>query len=72
MSSTNMQYGEADATQPALNWLLIVSFLPVILVAGAVLIIAGGFNLSFFIPAVVVGAMLGMLMYISIRDRSTS
>lgn len=67
-----MQYGKADASQPAVNWLLIVSFLPVILVAAAVLIIAGGFNLSFFIPAVVVGGMLGMLMYISIRDRSTS
>lgn len=72
MSSINTRHVGRDPGQPALDWLLIVSCLPVIVVAAAVLIIAGGFNLSFFIPAVVVGAMLGMLMYVSIRDRRTS
>ncbi len=72
MSSINRPHVGSDPAQPVLNWLLIASCLPVIVVAGVVLIIAGGFNLSFFFPAVVVGATLGMLMYISIRDHRTS
>lgn len=71
MSSINTQ-GRRDPGEPVLNWLLIVSCLPAIVVGAVVLIIAGGFNLSFFIPAVAVGAMLGMLVYISVRDRTTS
>ena len=47
-------------------WLVSISL------AAAVLIIAGGSNRSFFFPALVVGVMLGMLMYVSIRDRRTS
>ena len=72
MSSINTRHVGRASGQPALDWLLILSCLPVIVVAAAVLIIAGGFNLSFFFPALVVGVMLGMLMYVSIRDRRTS
>jgi ribose/xylose/arabinose/galactoside ABC-type transport system permease subunit len=71
VSSINTRRVRRDPGEPLLNWLLIASCLPVLVVAAAVLIIAGGFNLSFFFPAVVVGAMLGMLMYVSIRDRTT-
>lgn len=72
MSSINTEHIKPDPGQPVLNWLLVVSCLPVILVGAVVLIIAGGFNLRFFFPAVVVGAMLGMLMYVSVRDRRAS
>jgi ribose/xylose/arabinose/galactoside ABC-type transport system permease subunit len=70
VSSINTQ-GRREPGQPLLDWLLIVSCLPVIVVGAVVLIIAGGFNLSFFIPAIAVGLMLGMLLYVSIRDRTT-
>jgi ribose/xylose/arabinose/galactoside ABC-type transport system permease subunit len=69
VSSINTRHDAGDPRQPRLDWLLIMSCLPVLVVAAVVLIIAGGFNLSFFFPAVVVGVMLGMLVYISIRDR---
>jgi ribose/xylose/arabinose/galactoside ABC-type transport system permease subunit len=72
VSSINTGRSGRDPGKPVLDWLLIVSCLPVIVVAAVVLIIAGGLNLSFFFPAVVVGAMLGMLIYVSIRDRGTS
>ena len=55
---------------PTLDGLMIISALPVVLIAGAVLVIAGGVNLSFLIPAVVCGAMVGMLTFISMRDRT--
>lgn len=72
MSSINTEHVRREPGEPLVNWLLIASFLPVVMVGAAVLIIAGGFNLSFFIPAIVVGATLGMLMYVSIRDRTTA
>ena len=72
MSSINVRSGGRNPGEPVLNWLLVGSCLPVIVVAAVVLIIAGGFNLSFFFPAIVVGGMLGMLTYVSIRDRRTS
>jgi ribose/xylose/arabinose/galactoside ABC-type transport system permease subunit len=59
-----------DPGQPVVDWLLLGSCLPALVVGAVVLILAGGFDLSFLIPAVVVGAMLGTLMYVSIRDRT--
>lgn len=56
--------------RPTLDSLMIISCLPVVVITGVVLIIAGGVNLSFLIPAVVCGAMVGMLMFVSLRDRT--
>jgi len=72
VSSINTRSGAREPGQPTVDWLLVVSCLPAVVVTAVVLIIAGGFNLSFFFPAVVVGIMLGMLMYVSIRDRRAS
>jgi hypothetical protein len=52
-----------------INGLMIASCLPVVLITGVVIAIAGGFNPSFAVPAIVCGAMVGMLTYVSMRDR---
>jgi hypothetical protein len=54
-----------------LDTLMIVCCLPVVVISAIVLIIAGGVELGFLIPAIVCGAMIGMLMFVSIRDRTT-
>ncbi len=51
------------------DMLIIMSCMPVVIVVGAVLIIAGGFNPGFAVPAIVVGLMVGMLTYVTMRDR---
>jgi len=51
--------------------LMIVCCIPVVAIAGTVTLIAGGIELGFLVPAVVCGAMIGMLMFVSIRDRTT-
>ena len=65
----------SDVTQEqprvTVDALMILCCIPVVLISGVVLVLAGGFNPGFFIPAVVVGAMIGMLMFISFRDRTT-
>jgi multisubunit Na+/H+ antiporter MnhB subunit len=59
----------AAKTMPTLDALVIACCLPAVLVVAAVIIIAGGFNPGFAIPAIVVGVMVGMLTYVSMRDR---
>ena len=56
---------------PMVDGLMLVCCFPVVVISAIVLILAGGINLSFLIPAIVTGAMIGMLMFISIRDRTT-
>ena len=53
----------------SITGLMIASCLPVVLVIGTVLIITGGFNASFTAPAIVVGAMVGLLTFVTMRDR---
>jgi hypothetical protein len=49
--------------------LLIMSCVPVVVIIGTVLIIAGGFNASFAVPAIVIGVMVGLLTFVTQRDR---
>ena len=50
---------------------MIVCCLPVVVITGIVLVLAGGVNPGFLIPAIVCGAMIGMLMFVTLRDRTT-
>jgi ribose/xylose/arabinose/galactoside ABC-type transport system permease subunit len=58
--------------KPTVDALAIASCLPVVVISAVVLIIAGNVDLSFLIPAIVCGAMIGMLMFVSIRDRTST
>lgn len=55
----------------SLDTLMIVCCIPPVVISAIVLTIAGGVELGFLIPAVVCGAMIGMLMFVSIRDKTT-
>lgn len=65
---------DARGGQPrvTIDGLMLVCCLPVLVISAIVLALAGGFNAGFFIPSVVIGAMVGMLMYVSIRDRNVT
>lgn len=71
MSQVTMGQGNVnDAHRSSgVDRLVIASCLPVLVIVGAVLIIAGGFQAAFVVPAIVVGLMVGMLTFVSMRDR---
>jgi hypothetical protein len=61
---------ERDAPPPGIDALMILSCVPVVAITAIVIAISGGVEVGFLIPAIVCGAMVGMLMFVSIRDRS--
>lgn len=73
MSHIDVGHGgdRRSKTPLTVDVLMIVCCIPVVAITGIVLIIAGGIDLGFLLPAVVCGAMIGMLMFVSIRDRTT-
>ena len=58
-----MQDRHVDRPRVTVDALMIVCCLPVLVVSAIVLALSDGFKPGFFFPAVVVGAMIGMLMY---------
>lgn len=55
------------AEEPSVG-LMAVCCLPMIAIA-IILIVAGGTGAGFMIPAVTSGAMIGVMLYISLRDK---
>lgn len=49
--------------------LLILSALPVMIIA-LVMLAVGGVGIAFLIPAITCGAMIGMLTFVSLRDKA--
>jgi sugar phosphate permease len=58
---------EQNVKQPSVG-LMAVCCLPMIAIA-VILIVAGGTGAGFMIPAITSGAMIGVMMYISLRDK---
>lgn len=70
MSHIDVRRGHVERAKarPTIDTLAILSCLPVVLISAAVLLIEGTVNLGFLIPAIVCGAMIGMLMFVTLRD----
>ena len=67
MQAQQRKPGESSA-KPDNTGLIILSVLPVMIIA-VVLLAVGGVGVGFLIPALTVGAMLGMLTFVTLREK---
>jgi hypothetical protein len=59
--------GDSNA-KPDNTGLIVLSVLPVMIIA-VVLLAVGGVGVGFLIPAITCGAMIGMLTFVSLREK---
>jgi hypothetical protein len=68
MQAQRREAGQTSA-KPDNSGLMVLSVLPVMIVA-VVLLAVGGVGIGFLIPALVCGAMIGMLTFVSLREKA--
>jgi hypothetical protein len=67
MQAQRRQAGQTSAKTDH-SGLIVLSVLPVMIIAVALLAV-GGVGVGFLIPALVCGAMIGMLTFVSLREK---
>ena len=67
MQAQQRKPGESSA-KPDNTGLMILSLLPVMVIA-VVLLAVGGVGIAFLIPAITCGAMIGMLTFVTLREK---
>ena len=67
MEGQSRKPGESSA-KPDNTGLMILSALPVMIIA-VVLLAVGGVGVGFLIPAITCGAMIGMLTFVTLREK---